>query len=194
MVESIRSQAPYPAISAAQLALEAAQQAVADAADASRLTVGTVTTGEPGTDAEVTITGDAGEQVIDFVIPGGTGPAGPNGPTGPAGPTGPQGPKGDKGDPGDTGPAGPAGIAGSPGATGAKGDPGDAGPAGPAGIASARRHAFATPHSYTATAPAGTADSASGWTVTRITVAAAGTTTTGTASGAWTDRASLTYV
>ena len=56
-----------------------------------------------------------------------------------------------------------------------------------------RRHEWATPHDYAATATAGTADSASGWTVTRITVAANGTTTTGTASGAWDDRATLTY-
>ena len=56
-----------------------------------------------------------------------------------------------------------------------------------------RRHAFAAPYSYNGTATAGTADSASGWAITRIAVAADGTTTVATATGAWTDRASLTY-
>ena len=56
-----------------------------------------------------------------------------------------------------------------------------------------RRHAFSAPYSYNGTAAAGTADSASGWTIARIAVAADGTTTVATATGAWTDRASLTY-
>jgi len=42
----------------------------------SSLTIGTVETGEPGSDAEVEITGDAPDQVINFVIPEGlVGPA-----------------------------------------------------------------------------------------------------------------------
>jgi hypothetical protein len=42
----------------------------------SSLTVGTVTTGDPGTDAEVEITGNAPDQTINFVIPEGlVGPA-----------------------------------------------------------------------------------------------------------------------
>ena len=57
----------------------------------------------------------------------------------------------------------------------------------------ARRHAWASPHSYAATAPAGTADAAAGWAITRITVAADGTTTVAHATAAWTDRATLTY-
>lgn len=59
--------------------------------------------------------------------------------------------------------------------------------------ATSRRHAFAAPHSYCATAPAGTLDSAAGWSITRITVAADGTTTVAHATGAWADRAALTY-
>lgn len=44
------------------------------------LTVGTVTTGEPGTNAEVEITGEAPNQTINFTIPrGATGPQGPAG-------------------------------------------------------------------------------------------------------------------
>ena len=59
--------------------------------------------------------------------------------------------------------------------------------------AAERRHEWAAPYSYAATAPAGTADSASGWTIARITVAANGSTTVAHATGAWTNRAALTY-
>jgi len=60
--------------------------------------------------------------------------------------------------------------------------------------ATSRRHAYAVPDSYAATAPAGTLDSAATWTIARITVAADGSTATATATGAWTDRTALTYV
>src|SRR5574343_343743 len=56
-----------------------------------------------------------------------------------------------------------------------------------------RRHAYSSPYSYAGTAPTGTADSASGWTIARIHVAANGTTTVTHATGAWADRATLTY-
>ena len=59
--------------------------------------------------------------------------------------------------------------------------------------ATARRHAYAAPHSYCATAVVGTLDSAAVWSITRITVAADGTTTSAHATGAWTERATLTY-
>ena len=55
------------------------------------------------------------------------------------------------------------------------------------------RHAYAAPYSYTGTAVDGTSESASGWTVTRLEISSAGTTTKTTASGVWNDRASLTY-
>lgn len=69
------------------------------------------------------------------------------------------------------------------------------GPEGPGVVAMSaqRRHAFASPHSYCAIAPADTLDSASGWTITRIHVDANGTTTVTRATGAWADRATLTY-
>lgn len=52
------------------------------------LSVGTVTTGEPGTDAAVEISGEAGSQIIDFTIPRGyVGPVGPQGPQGESGET-----------------------------------------------------------------------------------------------------------
>jgi len=56
-----------------------------------------------------------------------------------------------------------------------------------------RRHSYSSPYSYAGTAPTGTADSASGWTIARIHVAANGTTTVTHATGAWADRATLTY-
>lgn len=56
-----------------------------------------------------------------------------------------------------------------------------------------RRHAVAGAYSYCGTSPVGTAESAAGWTIKRITVAADGSTTVATASGAWDNRASLTY-
>ena len=65
---------------------------------AATVTVGTVTTGEPGTDAIVTNSGTESSAVLNFTIPRGA--------TGAAGAPGPQGPKGDTG---ETGPAG-AGV------------------------------------------------------------------------------------
>ena len=84
---------------------------------AATVTVGMVTTGEPGTDAIVTNSGTESAAVLNFTIPKGeTGAVGPQGPkgdkgdTGEQGPQGEQGPKGDKGDKGDTGETGPAGA------------------------------------------------------------------------------------
>ena len=62
---------------------------------AATVTVGTVTTGEPGTDAIVTNSGTESAAVLNFTIP--------RGETGAAGAVGPQGPRGDKGDPGPAG-------------------------------------------------------------------------------------------
>ena len=44
------------------------------------LTIGTVTTGDPGTEADASITGTAPNFVLNLVIP--QGPTGPTGPTG----------------------------------------------------------------------------------------------------------------
>ena len=126
--------------------------------DAATITVGTVTTGEPGTAAAVTNTGTAQAAKFNFVIPkgakgdtgaqglkgdtGATGPQGPAGPTGPAGEQGPQGiqgiqgpqgPAGEKGLKGDTGAQGPQGERGPQGAVGPEGPQGPAGVAGQAG-------------------------------------------------------------
>ena len=56
------------------------------------ITVGTTTTGAPGTDALVTNVGTDEDVILDFTIPEGEiGPTGPAGATGPTGPTGPAG-------------------------------------------------------------------------------------------------------
>ena len=113
------------------------------------ISVGNVTTGEPGSAAKVTNTGTGTNPIFNFTIPrGNVGPIGPQGPkgdtgaTGPQGLTGPRGPKGDtgatgpqgpKGDTGATGPQGPTGATGPQGPQGIPGEDGSQGPAGPAG-------------------------------------------------------------
>lgn len=93
-----------------------------------------VETGEPGTDAEVTMTGDAPNHGLRFVIPrgnkgdkgspGAKGDKGEPGAKGDKGEQGSPGAKGDKGDKGDPGAKGDKGEQGSPGAKGDKGDTG----------------------------------------------------------------------
>lgn len=92
---------------------------------AASLRVGSVQTGQAGTQAQVTNSGTALEAVFDFVIPqgekgekgepgakGDKGDTGPQGVQGPTGSAGPQGPKGDRGEIGPAGPQGPAGTGG----------------------------------------------------------------------------------
>ncbi len=56
------------------------------------------------------------------------------------------------------------------------------------------RAAWASPYHYYGSAVAGTAESATGWTIHRITTDADGTVTaSATATGAWSNRASLSY-
>ena len=99
------NEAAQQAYADAQEAFTAAQQASIDAADASRLTIGTVTTAVPGSSAQATITGAAGSQSLNLTIPAGLkGDKGDQGDIGPQGIQGEVGPKGDKGDTGDTGP------------------------------------------------------------------------------------------
>lgn len=69
-----------------------------------------VETGEPGTNADVTMTGDAPNHGLKFVIPRGN-----------------KGDKGDTGSPGAKGDKGEPGAKGEPGSPGAKGDKGDTG-------------------------------------------------------------------
>lgn len=62
---------------------------------AATMQVGSVTTGEEGTQASVTNSGTSTAAVLEFVIPRGN--TGPQGPAGPQGPEGPQGPAGQSG-------------------------------------------------------------------------------------------------
>lgn len=83
---------------------------------APNVTVGQTTTGEPGTDADVSIEQVEDAVILDFTIPrgatGAQGPAGADGAPGERGPEGPQGPAGADGAPGAQGPAGPGVAAG----------------------------------------------------------------------------------
>jgi hypothetical protein len=125
-------------------------QFVGEKGDAATVDVGTTTTGEAGTNANVVNSGTTSAAVLDFTIPrgdkgekGDTGPtgptgaastvAGPTGPTGSTGSTGPTGPTGAKGDTGSTGPTGPTGPIGATGATGPTGVKGATGPTGSTG-------------------------------------------------------------
>ena len=74
------------------------------------VSVGSVTTGEAGTNASVTNSGTTTDLILDFIIPkgekgdkGDKGETGPQGEKGEKGDTGPQGEKGEKGEKGDTG-------------------------------------------------------------------------------------------
>ena len=79
-------------------------------------TIGTVTTGLPGSMAAASITGTYPNFILNLTIPQGpTGPTGPIGPTGATGPTGPTGPQGIEG---IQGPIGPTGATGEVGPTG----------------------------------------------------------------------------
>ena len=102
-----------------------------------------VETGEPGTDADVTMTGDAPNHGLKFVIPrgdkGDTGAAGADGKTPYVGDNGnwfvgsddtgkpSRGEKGEPGSPGARGEPGSPGARGEPGSPGAEGDKGDPG-------------------------------------------------------------------
>jgi hypothetical protein len=57
-----------------------------------------------------------------------------------------------------------------------------------------RRHDTQLPYDYLGWAIDGTAEGSSGWTITRLTITSAGTTTVEHASGAWSNRTSLTYI
>ena len=108
------------------------------------ITVGSTTTGEPGTNAQVTNSGTSENAILNFTIPrgetGATGPTGPQGLQGETGVTGPTGPQGLQGEIGATGPTGPQGLQGETGATGPtgpqglQGETGATGPTGPQGL------------------------------------------------------------
>jgi hypothetical protein len=134
---------------------------------------------------------------------GATGMAGATGAVGVSGITGPTGASGATGLTGVSGATGAAGATGATGAgvTGATGVAGPAGPTGPAGGGGSaaglvRIDPTSTSNTiYVGKAAAGTAESATGWTIERTTFTALGVTLTGplTATGAWSIRTSLPY-
>lgn len=133
LAEGSANRAESAADNAEDSASQAAVSAV-QAANASRLSVGTVGTGDAGAAASATITGNPGEQQLNLVLPKGeVGPAGPQGVVGPQGPRGERGDQGPRGIEGPIGPVGPQGPAGPKGDTGASGPIGATGPVGPAG-------------------------------------------------------------
>jgi hypothetical protein len=98
------------------------------------LSIGTVVTGDAGSEATATVTGTAPSQTISFTIPrGDTGATGATGATGPQGPQGIQGVKGDKGDTGATGATGETGATGPQGEQGLQGIQGETGATGATG-------------------------------------------------------------
>lgn len=134
-VEVIVTEANTNASNAAQLA-----NGVRDDIDAASLTIGTVSTGDPGSPASASLSGSGLQHKLNLTLPrGAAGPQGPQGTKGETGATGPQGPKGEtgsqgpKGETGNTGPIGPQGPQGEPGPTGPEGLPGPTGPQGPKG-------------------------------------------------------------
>ena len=89
------------------------------------ITVGTTTTGEPGTNASVVNSGTATAPILDFTIP-----KGEKGDKGDQGQQGEKGEQGVQGEPGETGPEGPQGPQGEQGVQGPQGENGVGIPAG----------------------------------------------------------------
>lgn len=89
------------------------------AGKAATIQVGSVTASDPGSNPQITNSGNENAAVFNFVLP--RGEAGPAGPAGKNGTNGAQGPAGAKGDPGEQGPQGEAGPAGADGHTPVKG-------------------------------------------------------------------------
>lgn len=142
--------------------------------------IGTVTTGDAGTDASVTNSGNESAAVFNFTIPrgdtGATGATGAQGPQGDTGPTGPQGPQGDTGAQGPQGPTGPTGATGPEGPTGPQGDTGPQGETGATG-------ATGPQGPQGDQGPQGTAGTAATITVGTVTTGAAGSSVSVTNSG-----------
>jgi hypothetical protein len=82
------------------------------------IAIGEVTTGEPGSEADASITGTPPNFVLNLTIPQGeVGPQGPQGIQGEVGPQGPIGETGPQGEPGEQGPQGEPGPTGEDGLT-----------------------------------------------------------------------------
>lgn len=103
-VEGIVTEANANASNASQLA-----NGVRLDIDSASLTIGTVSTGEPGSQASASLTGSGLTHTLNLSIP-----RGDTGDRGPQGTTGDQGPRGERGEQGPTGPTGPAAGFGAP--------------------------------------------------------------------------------
>lgn len=103
-VEGIVAEANVNASNASQLA-----NGVRLDIDSASLTIGTVSTGEPGSQASASLTGSGLTHTLNLSIP-----RGDTGDRGPQGTTGDQGPRGERGEQGPTGPTGPAAGFGAP--------------------------------------------------------------------------------
>ena len=103
-VEGIVTEANTNASNAAQLA-----NGVRLDIDSASLTIGTVSTGEPGSQASASLTGSGLTHTLNLSIP-----RGDTGDRGPQGTTGDQGPRGERGEQGPTGPTGQAAGLGAP--------------------------------------------------------------------------------
>ena len=115
--------------------------AAGSSGSAATIQVGTVTTGEAGSQVSIVNSGTEYAAILDFTIPRGSkgdiGAQGPQGPRGPEGPQGPMGPTGATGATGATGPqgeTGPQGPQGEQGIQGIQGIQGETGPQGEQGI------------------------------------------------------------
>ena len=101
-----------------------------------QFSVDATNTGDPGTDAAVSVRQEGAVVGFTFTIPrGAQGPAGADGAPGAKGDPGPQGPPGEDGAPGAQGEQGPPGPAGQDGAEGPQGPAGPGGAEGPQGPA-----------------------------------------------------------
>ena len=95
---------------------------------AATIQVGTVTTGAPGSFAQIVNVGTSSDAIFNFTIPrGNTGAAGAQGPQGIQGVAGAAGAQGSQGVAGPVGPAGPQGVPGPVGPQGPAGPPGAGG-------------------------------------------------------------------
>jgi hypothetical protein len=136
-------------------------------------------------------------KVPGSMLPNIRGLEGPMGPPGPQGEVGPMGPKGNTGETGGQGLPGPIGPQGPPGQDGIIGVDGAQGPPGPPGqdlTDKERRHSFTSPYSYCGTAPLGSLEADSVWTIHRIEVLSDGSVIDLIANNAsWTNRITEIY-
>jgi collagen type I alpha len=125
---------------------------------AATVSIGSTTTGAPGSSATVVNSGDTSAATLEFAIP--RGDVGATGATGPEGSTGPTGASGAQGPAGATGSMGPAGNDGTAGAVGPQGPTGATGTAGASATVSAGTTTTGAPGSSATVVNSGTSSAA----------------------------------